>query len=121
MRVSTRPWSCVEIKTNRVAAPIGSRSEMLNESSLAILCDPETHDPLIQQGNALVNPKNNKRFPVRDGLPCFVKDAAGVNRKYQSLYDWIAPFYDAGEHAYFWLTRKASYRVFLRNSLGSVW
>jgi ubiquinone/menaquinone biosynthesis C-methylase UbiE len=90
---------------------------MLNESALNILCDPDTHESLIQQGDALVNPKSGKRFPVRDGQPCFVEEAAGVNRKYQSLYDWIAPFYDVGEHAYFWLTRKESYRVFLRNSL----
>jgi ubiquinone/menaquinone biosynthesis C-methylase UbiE len=90
---------------------------MLNESSLAILCDPDTHDPLVQQGEALVNPKSGKRFAVHDGVPCFVEEAAGANRKYQSLYDWIAPFYDVGEHAYFWLTRKESYRIFLRNVL----
>jgi ubiquinone/menaquinone biosynthesis C-methylase UbiE len=89
----------------------------MNQSALEILCDPDTHAPLTQQGNALVNPKSGKRFPVRDGLPCFVEAATGVNRKYQSLYDRIAPFYDVGEHAYFWLTRKESYRVFLRNAL----
>jgi ubiquinone/menaquinone biosynthesis C-methylase UbiE len=90
---------------------------MLNESALNILCDPDSHEPLIQQGDALVNPSRGKRFPVHDGVPCFVEEAAGLNRKYQSLYDRIAPFYDVGEHAYFWLTRKESYRVFLGNAL----
>ncbi len=90
---------------------------MVNESALNILCDPDTHDPLVEHGDALVNPKSGKRFPLRDGVPCFVNEATGLNRKYQSLYDWIAPFYDIGEHAYFWVVRKESFRVVLSKSL----
>jgi len=86
---------------------------MQNGSAIDILCDPDTHEPLIQQGDALLNPKSGKRFPMREGVPCFVEEARGINRKYQSLYDWLAPFYDPGERAYFWLTRKESFRVFL--------
>ena len=90
---------------------------MLKGSALDVLCDPETHAPLTEESDALVNPKSGKRFSLRDGVPCFINEARGINRKYQSMYDWLAPFYDAGEHAYFWLTRKESYRLALRRSL----
>jgi len=90
---------------------------MLNETALEIFCDPDTHEPLTLQGDALVNVRSGKRFPLRDGVPCFVEEARGINLKYQSMYDWIAPFYDVGEHVYFWLTRKDSFRTFLRQSL----
>jgi ubiquinone/menaquinone biosynthesis C-methylase UbiE len=71
---------------------------------LALICDPITRDALEIKtesgaGNRpqefLVNPKTNRRFPVRDGIPIFLEgEVSGSNKRYQELYNRIAPFYD---------------------------
>jgi SAM-dependent methyltransferase len=72
---------------------------------LALICDPTTHDTLETRTEPdgrghhqefLFNPKSGQRFPIRDGIPIFLREgeASGSNRKYQTMYDRFAPFYD---------------------------
>src|SRR6266851_1381301 len=39
---------------------------------LSLLCDPETHEALEFQPDALVNVRSGKRYPFRDGIPDFL-------------------------------------------------
>lgn len=72
---------------------------------LALLCDPTTHDTLEIKTEPdtrgrfqeiIVNPRTGQRFPIRDGIPIFVREdeVFGSNKKYQKMYDRFAPFYD---------------------------
>jgi len=38
---------------------------MFDESAIDILCDPDTHDPIVQQAGALVNAKVLGRFDAK--------------------------------------------------------
>lgn len=77
---------------------------------LRLLCDPETHEELEFQSDALVNPRSGKRYPFRDRIPDFLDAVSGQNKKYQELYDRIAMFYDLSEKIYRWLKRKKDFR-----------
>src|SRR5260370_28964448 len=77
---------------------------------LNLLCDPETHEALAFQPDALVNVRSGKRYPIRDGIPDFLDKVSGQNEKYQALYDRIAVFYDLSEKVYRWLKRKQDFR-----------
>ncbi len=77
---------------------------------LALLCDPETHEALEFQTDALVNVRSGKRYPLRDGIPDFLGAVSGQNKKYQELYDRIAVFYDLAEKVYLWAKRKQDFR-----------
>lgn len=93
----------------------------MNARATEIFCDPGTHEPLELRGGALVNPKNGRSFPLREGIPVFVRDTTGPNEKYQRLYDRIAPVYDWGDvlmRLYLWLQReKESYRQSIIDAL----
>jgi hypothetical protein len=39
----------------------------MNESTLPLLCDPETHDSLQLNVGVLLNPKSGRRYPIRGG------------------------------------------------------
>ncbi len=67
---------------------------MISEPTLAVLRDPETLDPLELREDCLANPVSGARYSIREGIPVFLKEAAGRNRKYQELYDRTAPLYD---------------------------
>ena len=77
---------------------------------LTLLCDPETHEALEFQSDALVNARSGKRYPIRDGIPDFLHTVSGQNKKYQELYDRIAMFYDLSEKLYRWLKRRQDFR-----------
>ena len=77
----------------------------MKPNTLPFLCNPVTHESLrvvIRPGPAgdpqekLVSIKTGEEFPIRDGIPIFLRDAdvSGSNKKYQELYNHIAPFYD---------------------------
>ncbi len=82
----------------------------VDEQSLALLCDPDTHAGLALLDGSLLNIKTAKRFTVREGIPIFVENAAGQNQKYQQFYDRIAWMYDAGESLMHLLRPKADFR-----------
>lgn len=87
----------------------------MDENTTALLCDPETGDPLEwrrtangRQGEFLVNAATGKRYPVRAGIPVFVEEGAltGRNRQFRKLYDWTAVFYDVQSQVYAFLSRQ---------------
>jgi ubiquinone/menaquinone biosynthesis C-methylase UbiE len=77
---------------------------------LTLICDPITHDTLEikiepdawdRQREILINPKTGQRFPIRDGIPIFLEgEVSGSNKRYQGLYNRIAPFYDLSTWMY---------------------
>ena len=75
----------------------------MDERTVPLLCDPETHDSLQLDRGALLNPSSGSRYPIRDGVPIFFGALSGSNKKYQELYDRIALFYDPAEALYRWL------------------
>ncbi len=89
----------------------------MNERALAILCDPETHEDLELRGEALVNPRSGKHYPLRGGVPDFLDSVSGQNKKYQELYDRIAIFYDPMFNLYRWLHPKYDMRKELMDEL----
>jgi len=86
------------------------------ERVVSLLCDPATHESLeVQvefdrkgaQQPLLANPKSGRRFPIREGIPVFLNEAevSGLNRKYQKMYDWMAPGYDLAAKLYAYFKR----------------
>jgi ubiquinone/menaquinone biosynthesis C-methylase UbiE len=85
----------------------------MNLPSLDCFCDPHTQDPLELRGDALVNLRSGRRYPIREGMPVFIDAVTGPNRKFQQMYDRIAPIYDAGDllgRIYLWLRRIKNFR-----------
>ncbi len=67
--------------------------------TIALLQSPFTGDPLhvdSEQGRETLVSSSGERFPVRDGIPAFLKpeDLTGDNGKYNHLYEMIGGFYD---------------------------
>jgi ubiquinone/menaquinone biosynthesis C-methylase UbiE len=83
----------------------------MDPQTLQLLCDPETHVPLELAGGSLRNPDSEQCYPIRDGIPVFLREVSGLNRKYQSMYDRLAPGYDFAERLYYWISRKPSHRL----------
>jgi len=83
----------------------------MDDRVLSLLCDPATHErleilrePSPHGGEQvlLVNPRSGRRFPICEGIPCFLdpSEVSGLNWKYQKFYDRIAPGYDAAAKVY---------------------
>ena len=86
----------------------------MKPNTLPFLCNPVTHEPLrlvVRPGSdgsvqeKLVSVKSGEEFPIRDGIPIFLRDAdvSGSNKKYQELYNHIAPFYDLSTQVFAFL------------------
>jgi ubiquinone/menaquinone biosynthesis C-methylase UbiE len=78
---------------------------------LPLLCDPASHAPLQLAQDALVNLESGLRYPIRDGIPVFLQEVTGPNRRFQTMYDRLAPGYDLAERLYTWISRKPNYRL----------
>jgi ubiquinone/menaquinone biosynthesis C-methylase UbiE/uncharacterized protein YbaR (Trm112 family) len=78
---------------------------------LSLLCVPGTDIPLELADGRLFDPRSGQSYPIRDGIPVFLREVSGLNRKYQRLYDRLAPVYDLGEKIYRWLTRLPDFRT----------
>ncbi len=92
----------------------------MNAEHVPLLCDPDTHRPLILDGDDLVSPATGRRFPIRDGIPVFVGTITGRNLKYQKQYDRLAAIYEGWGHAYTWFVRKWRLQPHLHNELERV-
>jgi ubiquinone/menaquinone biosynthesis C-methylase UbiE/uncharacterized protein YbaR (Trm112 family) len=82
----------------------------MDPQTLHLLCDPETRVPLELAGDSLKNPESGRCYPIRDGIPVFLGEVSGLNRKYQTMYDRLAPGYDIAERLYYWISRKPNHR-----------
>jgi len=67
---------------------------MIEERTLAVLRDPGALDPLELREDCLVNAVSGARYPIREGIPVFVTETTGQNRRYQQMYDRLAALYD---------------------------
>jgi ubiquinone/menaquinone biosynthesis C-methylase UbiE len=67
---------------------------MIDQPTLTVLRDPDTREPLELGDGCLVNAVSGARYPIREGIPVFVTEASGQNRKYQEMYDRTAALYD---------------------------
>jgi uncharacterized protein YbaR (Trm112 family) len=47
----------------------------MDKRTLALLCDPETHDALELDADVLLNTKSGRRYPIRDRIPIFFASA----------------------------------------------
>ena len=65
---------------------------------LAVLCDPLTRAPLEVRANSLIS--GSSSYCIQEGIPIFAAAPEALNRKYQRMYDRIAPLYDFAEKAY---------------------
>jgi ubiquinone/menaquinone biosynthesis C-methylase UbiE len=83
----------------------------LDPRTVELMSDPETHDSLELGDDCLINPKSGRRYPIRDGIAEFLQEVSGSNRKYQTMYDRLAPGYDFAERLYYWVSRKPDRRL----------
>ncbi|MGO9775993.1 MAG: hypothetical protein ACLPM3_05345, partial [Terracidiphilus sp.] len=79
--------------------PLKTNSWAERPQTIARLQSPFTREPLhvvIEQGREALVSSSGERFPVRDGIPAFLKpeDLTGDNGKYNHLYETIGGFYD---------------------------
>jgi ubiquinone/menaquinone biosynthesis C-methylase UbiE len=86
----------------------------MKPNTIPLLCDPITHEPLrldVEPGpdgsthEVLVSVRSGQRFLIRDGIPLFLRDSdvTGQNKKYQELYNRMAPLYDLMMRSYAFL------------------
>jgi len=69
----------------------------LTAQVLSSLCDPTTYESLAlsEKSQELVTP-SGRRYPIVSDVPLLLEaaDAVGLNDRYQTLYDRLAPLYD---------------------------
>ena len=85
--------------------PVRQASWAERPTAVARLRSPFTGDPLqvvSQNGNEALVSTSGERFPVRNGIPAFLKpeDLTGDNGKYNHLYDLIGGFYNDVQRVY---------------------
>ncbi|MGA3373038.1 MAG: methyltransferase domain-containing protein [Terracidiphilus sp.] len=79
--------------------PLKTKSWAKRPETVALLRSPFTGEPLrviSEKGREALVTISGERFPVRDGIPAFLKpeDLTGDNGKYNQLYETIGGFYD---------------------------
>ncbi len=96
-------WSCLGLALIlslwALFHPVKERSWASRPETLARLRSPFTGEPLrvaSEEGREALVSKSGERFPVRNGIPAFLKpeDLTGDNGKYNKLYESIGGFYD---------------------------
>jgi ubiquinone/menaquinone biosynthesis C-methylase UbiE len=65
---------------------------------LGVLCDPVTRAALELRGGSLLCGASS--YQIKEGIPVFAAAPESANRRYQRMYDRIAPLYDFAEKAY---------------------
>jgi ubiquinone/menaquinone biosynthesis C-methylase UbiE len=76
----------------------------MSQLDLTLLCDPSTRAPLELRGQTLIFGTSSYR--IEEGIPVFAPAPEAANRKYQRLYDRLAPLYDFAEHTYQYIVRR---------------
>jgi ubiquinone/menaquinone biosynthesis C-methylase UbiE len=78
--------------------------------TINLLCDPLTREPLRRGTSAdgrllLESAAGGRKYFLREEIPVLLTDAdsTGSNRRYRTLYDRLAPFYDLSMEAYAWV------------------
>jgi ubiquinone/menaquinone biosynthesis C-methylase UbiE len=79
--------------------PLKHKSWAERPGTIALLQSPFTGESLrvvSEKGREALVSRSGERFPVRDGIPAFLKpeDLTGDNGKYNHLYETIGGFYD---------------------------
>jgi ubiquinone/menaquinone biosynthesis C-methylase UbiE len=96
-------WSCLGaalfLSVWALFRPIKTKSWANRTQTIARLQSPFTGNPLhlvSEKGREALVSSSGERFPVRDGIPAFLKpeDLTGDNGKYNHLYQVIGGFYD---------------------------
>lgn len=72
----------------------------MTDTTLTLLCDPETRMPLKlqtnQDGEQVLTASAGTYYPVVAGVPNFLhnRKLTGTNKRYQALYNRLSPFYN---------------------------
>jgi ubiquinone/menaquinone biosynthesis C-methylase UbiE len=123
---ATFSWSCLGaalfLSVWALFHPIKQRSWAERPQTIARLQSPFTHEPLqvvSDKGREALVSSSGERFPVRDGIPAFLKpeDLTGDNGKYNKLYETIGGFYDDTQRvfgAFKGLDRDEYFLVYMR-------
>jgi ubiquinone/menaquinone biosynthesis C-methylase UbiE len=102
--------------------PFKKKSWADRPQTVALLRSPFTREPLhvvSEHGRETLASSSGERFPVRDGIPAFLKpeDLTGDNGKYNHLYETIGGFYDDTQRvacAFKGLDRDEYFLVYMR-------
>jgi hypothetical protein len=78
---------------------------------LRYLCDLNTRQRLELTQGAVINSESGARYLIRDGIRIFLNDVVGSNRKYQAMYDRLAPGHEIAERLRKWSLRKSDHRL----------
>jgi ubiquinone/menaquinone biosynthesis C-methylase UbiE len=63
---------------------------------LSLLRDPVGLEPLVLEGNTLVNAASHRNYPIKDSIPILLNEAAlgPQNVKIKKMYQWMAGGFD---------------------------
>lgn len=63
---------------------------------LSLLRDPVGIEPLVLEGDVLVNKASSRNYPIKDSIPILLNEAAigPQNLKIQKMYQWMASGFD---------------------------
>jgi ubiquinone/menaquinone biosynthesis C-methylase UbiE len=89
---------------------------------LSLLRDPVGLEPLVLEGDTLVNAASHRNYPVKDSIPILLNEAAigPQNLKIQKMYQWMAGGFDIanGIGNFLWFGAVSKMRRQLASSLG---
>jgi uncharacterized protein YbaR (Trm112 family) len=64
----------------------------MDEKLLEIVVCPVTHSKLRREGEILVSESGGLRYPIKDGIPVLLPDAAIVPEPYKTLEEFRTSF-----------------------------